>query len=191
MALIDTHPHRFGYKLWRVPSGLSRLVSPFEGGLLTGLSLDAKCPHGNEAPSPDCPCGVHYVPDLGAFYQFPRDPALLKDADTDMHSRIAVTFGAAVGGIAADCESGVGCLRATRYRVLAIFVADGLAPERDPLQQQYECPLSVGISPQDLQLAVKCVPDRGLDWFDELAATPLAPEDEWTRNYNAAMRELW
>ncbi|HXB89183.1 hypothetical protein [Mycobacterium sp.] len=50
--------------------------------------------------------------------------------------------------------------------------------------------MSVGISPQDLHDAAKHVPDRGPDWFFELAAIPSAAEDEPTQNYNAMMRKL-
>lgn len=157
---------------------------------MTSLSVEAKCPHGNEPPSPHCQCGVHYVPDVHAFCHFPWIAPLLKDADTRTPSRIAITFGAAVGGIANDFDPGVDCQRTKRYHVLSIVIPKCHAAQRDSLRQQYKCPVSVGISPQDLHDAAKHVPDRGPDWFFELAAIPSAAEDEPTQNYNAMMRKL-
>jgi hypothetical protein len=62
MSLVDTYPERFGWKYWNLAVDHGLLVSPHKQLSFSGPRIDARCIHGNVAPSTECQCGIHYVP---------------------------------------------------------------------------------------------------------------------------------
>lgn len=164
MTLLDTHPNRFGWRLWYALPGLGRLITPVECIMLAGDSLEAQCETGHIPPVLACTCGVHYWPDIE-----------ITDAFNHNDPPLAVTFGVALGPIAPDRVDNLGALRTRRYYTLVMFVPFELEPTADRFAERHDVPVLAGLSRSLCRAtATAVVPDRDPGWFDELAAEPPA-----------------
>lgn len=107
------------------------LVPAIEGGRRGTRFVDAQCKHGNQVPSPRCPCGIHYsnsIPHIRMFAQLFADAA-------ERHTphmvcaprRWALSFGIAAGGVADDNgDPYIGRWKRTRrYYPLGICLPEG------------------------------------------------------------------
>ncbi|SUA02959.1 Uncharacterised protein [Mycolicibacterium fortuitum] len=137
--VIDTHPDRFGWRIWKLTLDPPRLRSPFEqsGALLRpGPALFAAvCPSGRCVLRFDarCTCGVHYVPTVRGFGFYLRTAGPFGDCTT-------ITFGAALGDVAIDPRADW-CRAAQHYLVLAAAVPERYAALADPLAAEYCVPV--------------------------------------------------
>lgn len=180
VTLLDTHPYRFGWRLWYALPRIARLVTPVEAIMLAGDTLDARCETGHTAPVLACTCGVHYWPDIH-----------ITDAYNHNDPPLALTFGVALGPIAPDRVDTLGALRSRRYRILAMFLPAELEPIADRFSSHQGVPVFAGISESHCRAtAAAAVPNREPDWFDELAAQPKPEPDAATRRYNDAITAI-
>jgi hypothetical protein len=176
MTLLDTHPYRFGWRLWYALPRITRLVTPVECIMLTGHALDAHCETGHTPPAFACTCGVHYWPQL-----------TISDATNHHEPPLALTFGAALGPITLDRTDG-DAFRSRRYRILAMFLPAQFQSIAERFAELHGVPVFTGISePHCLATAAAVVSNCGPDWFNELAIQPAPEPDTATRRYNDAI----
>jgi hypothetical protein len=174
MSLRAEFSTRFGWRYWLLQNG--RLAAPYWGTILgRSLFIDAKCQHGNRPPSSECPCGVHYVPDVDRFWD-----GLVTNPPVCYPASYGVAAGPVVDDLyAAVWPGSVGVVRAPRYRVLALAVPEKYvsAAERERLSEFYRVAVVPDISATTLRGIVEAV-DAGLDGFgvevlDRIVSKPL------------------
>lgn len=176
MTLLDTHPYRFGWRIWFALPRIARLVTPLEAVMLAGHNLDARCETGHRPPVLACTCGVHYWPRMGITNEHNHnDPP------------IAITFGVALGPITPD-RIDTTALRSRRHQVLAMFLPAQLHTVAHRFAEQHRLPVFIGISESlCAATAAAVVPDRGAEWFAELADQPPSEPDSAARHYNGSI----
>lgn len=159
MTLLDAHPERFGWRYWMLaaepffPS--ARLLSPMHARKFDGPRIDAHCRHGNQPPSADCPCGVHFVPSTHSDVFIPWICGLINRRPP----RDALTFGLVHGGIMDDPDAYFGggvyqAKRAAGYQILTIFLHEEHAQLPDDLRETHCCPVNIGISEPHVRRAL-------------------------------------
>ncbi|WKW97317.1 hypothetical protein Q3O43_20065 [Rhodococcus aetherivorans] len=128
-AIPNNEPIAAGLKLWLVDRS-GRLISP---GTFTAAPdaplMTANCPHGNTPPSRECPCGIHYLPNVERFFLVADHMAKLNP-----HLPTAVTIGIGIGRTLTDFLpnekwAGATTLRSDRFLALRCLYADNV-PER-------------------------------------------------------------
>lgn len=195
MTLLDTHPERFGWRYWTVlagPEQPARLMSPWLARVFNGPRIDAECPHGNQPPSPDCWCGLHYVP-------YAHSPVFFPWIEQVHHrpgnwSKSAVTLGVALGDIKDDADDRGSSYRAKRaqgYLILAIFIHEDDEQHADDLRRRHGTPVLVGVSERKCR-AMRPVDDDGQypvrpSWFTKLQRQPAWPMDGPGQRFNETM----
>lgn len=149
----------YGWRHWtRTDAG--ELVSPLKPlpAQWAGPTAYAICPHGQDIPSPFCPCGIYFVTAAESLFDDPeiwvelrsmevRSPHLLPQVNN------LVTFGHAVGGVAVDPNRaeiwGVAQpqrpYRAAGYRIDGVLFA-GESPRNTELARRFGVPWRVGIN---------------------------------------------
>lgn len=174
MSLRASYPARFGWRYWLLES--DRLAAPYWGTIL-GRSrfIDAECQHGNLPPSPECACGVHYVPDVDRFWG---------GLETNPPVCYPVSYGVAAAPVVDDLYAAVwhpsvGVVRAPRYRVLALAVPEKYVSvaERERLREFYRVAVVPEISARVLR-GIAAAVDAGLEGFgvevlDRIVSLPI------------------
>lgn len=179
MTLLDTHPYRFGWRIWYVLNRIGRLITPVECVMLAGHTLEARCANGHTPPVLACTCGVHYWPDIA-----------ITDAHNYHNPPLALTFGVALGPITPDRVDAT-ALRSRRHRVLHVFVPSNLEPIINQVSQHHRVPVHAGISEAACRAAaINTLSNRGLDWLTALAAAASPEPDDATMRYNDAITSI-
>jgi hypothetical protein len=179
MTLLNSHPYRFGWRLWFVLPRIARLITTVEAVMLPGHTLDATCELGHTPPVLACTCGVHYWPDIGI---------------TDEHNHtgplLALTFGVALGPITPD-RTDPDALRSRRHRILAMFLPASLERRSERFSQQHGVPVFADISEARCRAAANAaVANRGPDWLAVLDAEATPRPDDATQRYNATITSV-
>jgi hypothetical protein len=183
--VMDTHRERFGWRVWHVDG--SRLSPPIHRGRVRfgARVVESVCSHRSDPMelAADCGCGVYFEH---------RDAAMERwcvEADRVGDGNVALTFGAAVGDVAADPVLPDQALRSPRYAMLGILLPPA-SPAAGPLRKRYDASVHMReIDPNALKYVEDAVRGdlrhaSGAEFFDGLRAESLYPESEHVMDVN-------
>jgi hypothetical protein len=198
MPLPANHQTRFGWRLWLLLPEYWRLLTPHgrpKAAMCSSTTVDAHCPHGNDVPSPDCACGVHYVADLDAFrdycghYLQQGHMELFGQDYQTWHVPIALTYGVACARVERDRKV-LDALRTNQYRILAVVVPTTIdADAQQQIRHHYRVPVLDGLTGSACNAVESAmsatVSQHDLQRFTQLPATP---PDDLTQQWNTAIQ---
>jgi len=177
-VMDSDHPQRFGWRVWHLDG--ARLSPPIHRGKMRfgARVVESVCQHRTDplALAPDCNCGIYFEDADRAFQRW------CIEVDRVGADNVAVTFGVAVGDVAADPVLPDDAFRSPRWAILAILLPPA-SPAAGPVRKRYDANVHMKtVSPTAMQYvedAVRADLRRtpSPEFFETLRAEPAHAQD--------------